>query len=151
MMQKHWKVSCASVVISITGGAQDFTLPPRLHQTFQHGLAKAAKATNAWIVTGGTDSGVMQLVGTALAEYDAHVACVGIVTWGVVLGREGLEGSAGELREVTRDKPNSVEGANLEPNHTHYLMVDTGKVGSARALGWTRTSPSPFTLPSTLP
>ena len=44
---------------------QDFVLPPRLNKAFRHGLAKAAQATNAWVFTGGTDSGVMQLVGQA--------------------------------------------------------------------------------------
>ena len=33
----------ASVVISITGGAQDFSMPPRLHQAFAHGVPKSPK------------------------------------------------------------------------------------------------------------
>eukprot|EP00966_Prymnesium_polylepis_P118935 2748998-Prymnesium_polylepis.1 len=67
MMERHWGLGKASVIMSITGGAQDFALPPRLHKAFAHGLAKAAQATSAWVFTGGTDSGVMQLVGRALA------------------------------------------------------------------------------------
>ena len=71
-MEKHWDMSPASVLISITGGAQDFVLPhytspisplisptsplhlpyisqdfvlpPRLNKAFRHGLAKAAQA-----------------------------------------------------------------------------------------------------------
>ena len=43
----HWQVPQASVIISISGGAQDFQLPPRLHKAFAHGLAKAAQATGA--------------------------------------------------------------------------------------------------------
>jgi len=44
LMEKHWDMSPASVLISITGGAQDFVLPPRLNKAFRHGLAKAAQA-----------------------------------------------------------------------------------------------------------
>ena len=137
MMEKHWGMSPASVLISITGGAQDFVLPPRLNKAFKHGLAKAAQATNAWVFTGGTDSGVMQLVGQALAEYSASVQCIGIVTHGVVLGREALRGCRDEEiparnpLEIARTKENSRDGANLEPNHTHFLLVDNGKEGGA--------------------
>ena len=38
-------MSSPSVLISITGGAQDFVLPPRLDKAFRHGLAKAAQAS----------------------------------------------------------------------------------------------------------
>jgi ADP-ribose pyrophosphatase len=129
LMEKHWAMSPASVLISITGGAQDFLLPPRLNKAFRHGLAKAAQATNAWVFTGGTDSGVMQLVGQAIAEYNASVQCIGVVTWGVVLGRNHLQGMRGGTTELAQVSSNSVKGANLEPNHTHFLLVDSGKEG----------------------
>ena len=48
------------MLISIEGGAQDFKLQPRLLKAFRHGLAKVAQATNAWVFTGGGDSGVRQ-------------------------------------------------------------------------------------------
>ena len=48
---------------------QEMQIKPRLEKAFKRGLAQAALATNAWIVTGGTDSGVMSLVGHGLAEY----------------------------------------------------------------------------------
>ena len=101
-MEKHWDMSPASVLISITGGAQDFVLPPRLNKAFRHGLARAAQATNAWVFTGGTDSGVMQLVGQAIAEYNVSCACIGVVTWGVVLGRDHLRGLRGETAELAQ-------------------------------------------------
>lgn len=132
LMEKHWGMSPASVLISITGGAQDFVLPPRLNKAFRHGLAKAAQATNAWVFTGGTDSGVMQLVGQAIAEYNVSCACIGVVTWGVVLGRDHLlRGSRGETAELAQASNNSAAGANLEPNHTHLLLIDSGKEGAS--------------------
>ncbi len=105
-------------------------LPPRLNKAFRHGLAKAAQATNAWVFTGGTDSGVMQLVGQAIAEYNVSCACIGVVTWGVVLGRDHLSGLRGETAELAQATNNSAAGANLEPNHTHLLLIDSGKEGA---------------------
>ena len=136
LMANHWSVPDASVVISITGGAQAFQIPKRLETAFTRGLAKAALATNAWIITGGTDAGVMQLVGRGLAEYNAlsKVQCIGIAPYGVILGREKME----EVRDADGGKTIDwdmdyegvgFDGANLEPNHTHFLLPDTGAVG----------------------
>ena len=68
-MEKHWKMRRPEVVISVTGGAQDFVLSPRLKRVFDRGLTSAASSTNAWVITGGTDTGVMKLVASAFAEY----------------------------------------------------------------------------------
>ena len=52
---------------------------------------------DAWIVTGGTNAGVMQLVGGAVKNYmDTHgavekeIVALGIVPWGVVHDKEKL-------------------------------------------------------------
>jgi hypothetical protein len=45
-------------------------------------------ATRAWIITGGTDTGVMKLVGEAMREKDNHaVPVIGIGPWGATNGR----------------------------------------------------------------
>lgn len=107
MLERHWECSKASVLISITGSAQDFDMPQRLLKAFKRGLVKAAQATNAFLITGGTDSGVMQLVGSACAEYDARVAVIGIATWGTVLLRHKLVGVHGGLADLTPEFKNS--------------------------------------------
>jgi hypothetical protein len=126
LMEKHWQMEPASVLISITGGAQDFKLQPRLLKAFKHGLAKAAQATNAWVFTGGTDSGVMQLVGEALSETQCSAKIIGVATWACVWGKERLEGCYGDTRDVVRERPNDRNHANLEPHHTHFILVDNG-------------------------
>lgn len=126
LMEKHWQIEPASVLISITGGAQDFKLQPRLLKAFKHGLAKAAQATNAWVFTGGTDSGVMQLVGEALSETQCSAKMIGVATWACVWGKERLEGCYGGTRDVVRERQNDRNHANLEPHHTHFILVDNG-------------------------
>ena len=39
-------------VISVTGGAQNFTIPLAMKKAFKEGLIKAAVTTGAWIITG---------------------------------------------------------------------------------------------------
>ena len=48
-----------------------------LKSAFSEGLAKAAQATSALVVTGGTNSGVMRLVGRALNDFDAQAPAGG--------------------------------------------------------------------------
>ena len=67
-MEKHWKIPRPEVLISVTGGAQDFVLSSRLQRVFDRGLVSAAASTNAWVVTGGTDTGVMKIVASAFNE-----------------------------------------------------------------------------------
>lgn len=54
----------------------------------------------AWIITGGTGTGVMQFVGEAVKEYQlssggskGQVVALGIATWGIVDNKSALEGS----------------------------------------------------------
>ena len=65
-------------------------LRPEFRELFTSALLEATSSTNAWIVTGGTNAGIMKLVGDALAERKQVETCLGIATWGVIHGREDL-------------------------------------------------------------
>lgn len=56
---KKWlkKDSFPNLILSVTGGAQNFTLGHDVKLAFKQGLVKAAKATSAWIISGGTNYG----------------------------------------------------------------------------------------------
>lgn len=114
LVRTVWGVNDAQVVISLTGGAQDLKLKPHVHEVFNRGLVRAAQQTNAWIVTGGTDTGVMKLVGEAVRDYQADVPCIGVATWGVVHGREQLAGNHGGDEFYFKAKANDANGASLE-------------------------------------
>jgi len=66
--KEGFKLSPPKLILSVTGGAQNFTIPLRMKKAFKEGLVKAAATTGAWIITGGTNTGVMKLVGEAVAE-----------------------------------------------------------------------------------
>lgn len=61
-------------------------------KAFKRGLIKAASSTGAWIITGGTNTGVMRLVGEAVADefHTCNLTVLGIATWGKIALREQM-------------------------------------------------------------
>ena len=69
------KYPAPRLLISVTGGAQGFVLPPRLEPVLKRGLRTAAEATQAWVVTGGTATGIMKYVGQAMVCPPSCASC----------------------------------------------------------------------------
>ncbi|CAF4211178.1 unnamed protein product [Rotaria sordida] len=97
-MQKGWLLPKPDLIISITGGAKNFDMSTRLRKIFQSGLVSAAITTNAWLITAGTNAGVVKEVGEALNKYryknrknDVDVPCIGIGNWGYTTENEQLD------------------------------------------------------------
>ena len=83
LLSKTWGLRPPSAVISVTGGAQDHLglanagmavggslssddeagLETFVMRNLQYGLAAAARATDAWLFTGGMDTGIMSAAG----------------------------------------------------------------------------------------
>jgi transient receptor potential cation channel subfamily M protein 2 len=61
-VENVWELPRPKLLISVTGGAQDFALS-RAKENVLYKLMEAARQTDAWIVTGGTDAGIMKYVG----------------------------------------------------------------------------------------
>eukprot|EP00004_Rigifila_ramosa_P002845 TRINITY_DN128_c0_g2_i1.p1 TRINITY_DN128_c0_g2~~TRINITY_DN128_c0_g2_i1.p1 ORF type:complete len:1464 (-),score=371.71 TRINITY_DN128_c0_g2_i1:13-3942(-) len=118
------------MIISVTGGAQDFQMRPRLEKVIKDGILKAAVNGDAWIMTGGTDTGVMKYVGEAIGE--SAVPLIGFVSWGVISHREELivkDHSRIDTHPYQKKMSNSSKNAALDPNHTHFVLVDDGTTG----------------------
>ena len=52
-----WNLPLPKLIIEVTGGAKDFVLQPKLRRVFRKGIVKVAESTDAWILTGGTNTG----------------------------------------------------------------------------------------------
>ena len=104
MMQHEWKLETPSLIISVTGDAsKSFDLRPEYHRMFTHALVNASLRTKAWIITGGSNRGIMKAMGDALGSYHATTPCIGIATFGTIHGRSGFEEpSAGALYDDQR-------------------------------------------------
>jgi hypothetical protein len=116
-----WNLSQPFLLISITGGAANFPLPSNLEKFFAAGLTKAAKASCAWIITAGTNTGVMKYVGTATANQG--ITTIGIAPFNKILGKE--EYSKNVARLLYSERSAHKGAAALETNHTNFILVDS--------------------------
>ncbi|CAM4802278.1 unnamed protein product [Rotaria magnacalcarata] len=128
LMHRKWCTERPSLVISITGGAKDYNMKPRLLRAFRRGLLKVASTTGAWIITGGMNRGIMKLVGEIVQtnpNRSRPIHLIGIATWGCVSGFHQLDVHGANVHYV---KPRAEERgqASLEPNHTEFIFVDDG-------------------------
>lgn len=103
--------ACNTVVV--VGSAASFKAADenRLERLLQRGLADVCGDVETAIVYGGTDSGVMRLVGRAIAEFAPDSPCVGVAPKGKVL----FDGDTGDP-----------EGAPPDPHHTHFVLAPPG-------------------------
>ncbi|XP_077947295.1 transient receptor potential cation channel subfamily M member 2-like [Gasterosteus aculeatus] len=137
LLTEQWNLSPPNLLISVTGGAKNFYLKPRLKSMFHRGLIKVAQTTGAWIITGGTHAGVMKHVGRAVRDHalsssmQGQIVAIGVATWGTIHNRDALvnpEGCFPANYEL------DIEGQGrlscLDNNHTHFLMVDDGTQGN---------------------
>ncbi|KAL0985692.1 hypothetical protein UPYG_G00160580 [Umbra pygmaea] len=137
LLTEQWKLPPPNLLISVTGGAKNFYMKPHLKTLFHRGLIKVAQTTGAWIITGGTHTGVMKHVGRAIRDYilsstsmEGQIVAIGVATWGTIHNRNSLVNPAGCFQanyslEVQSQGPLSC----LDNNHSHFLLVDNGTNG----------------------
>lgn len=107
------------VVLMIAGGASsmDGQLYPNLRSLFTDGIAHLATSLGALIIDGGTQAGVMEMMGTGIAEQQHKSALLGVSPAGCVT-------HPGQSTPI-----NSTESAPLDPNHSHFVLVETNEWG----------------------
>jgi hypothetical protein len=104
-------------VVVLVGGADglgDAGLA-RLRPLFEEGLAPLADSLGACVIDGGTDAGVMALIGHARAKLGASFPLIGVAASGTV---EPADGAVGRT-----------DASSLEPNHTHLVLVPGSRWG----------------------
>eukprot|EP00753_Platysulcus_tardus_P014507 PLAT4384.1.p1 GENE.PLAT4384.1~~PLAT4384.1.p1 ORF type:complete len:2093 (+),score=763.88 PLAT4384.1:756-6281(+) len=104
-------------VICCFGGASglDPLLVPVLASALGKGVVQAARAGGALLITGGTDCGVMKMIGMEVALDATRLRLLGIVP-------KGLCTLPGEV-------PPHEEASPLEPHHTDFLLVHSSDWG----------------------
>ncbi|MEQ2287182.1 Transient receptor putative cation channel subfamily M member 2, partial [Ameca splendens] len=136
LLTNQWKLSPPNLLISVTGGAKNFYLKSQLKKIFHRGLIKVAQTTGAWIITGGTHTGVMRHVGKAVRDHalsnpmQGNIVAIGIATWGVIHNRDVLVHKEGCFPAKYKiETQNQGRMSCLDNNHTHFLLVDDGTSG----------------------
>ncbi|KAM4731283.1 transient receptor potential cation channel subfamily M member 2 [Anableps anableps] len=136
LLTEQWKLSPPNLLISVTGGAKNFHLKSHLKKVFHRGIIKVAQNTGAWIITGGTHTGVMRHVGQAVRDYvlsnsmQAKIVAIGVATWGIIHNRNALVHEEGCFpAHYVIDTQGQGHLSCLDNNHTHFLLVDDGTSG----------------------
>jgi hypothetical protein len=95
----------------LVGGAGGITQDDmsRLQRLFVEEIAPIAQALGLAVIDGGTDAGVMRLMGQARTEIGGTFPLIGVAASGTVV-----------LPDVPASNP---DAASLEPNHSHFVLV----------------------------
>src|SRR5262249_2509272 len=113
------EISQPKNLILIIGGADklDEKLTSRLTQLFSRGIARAAADAEAVIIDGGTQAGVMQIMGQSIVDRGRKSSLLGVAPAGKVTypGGPTIAGN---------------DSAPLDPNHSHFVLVDGNEWGS---------------------
>jgi len=107
-----------SPCLVLVGGADrlDDSEMVHLRPVFVRVLASLAEALNISVVDGGTDAGVMRLMGEARAEVRAEFPLVGVAAASTVALPYAFSTPSGTSR--------------LEPHHTHFVLVPGSRWGA---------------------
>jgi len=95
----------------LVGGASGISEADKtyLQQIFIDAIAPIAQELNVTVVDGGTDSGVMRFMGQARSAVEATFPLIGVAAIGTV--------------KLPGNSPLCSDAADLEPNHTHFVLV----------------------------
>ncbi len=98
-------------VLVVVGGASNISEADllRIQRLFTEVLAPIAESLGAYVVDGGTDAGVMQLMGEARTQIGAKFALIGVTP-------------EKKVALPNQQKP-AADLTPLEPNHTHFVLV----------------------------
>lgn len=113
------EITSPRAVIMIFGGAAglDDSRKARLAKLFSGAVAPAAAELGSLIIDGGTQSGVMAMIGEAVARDGRRCQLLGMAPAGKVT-------YAGGPAEA-----DIANGAPLEPNHSHFVLVESNDWG----------------------
>ncbi|MBE9041589.1 hypothetical protein IQ235_12440 [Oscillatoriales cyanobacterium LEGE 11467] len=98
-------------VLVVVGGASLLSdeARERLLSLFLDVLAPLAESLNACVVDGGTDAGVMQMMGRARQQIGATFPLIGVTSVG--------------LATLPNQAPPAKDACPLEPHHTHFRLI----------------------------
>jgi SLOG in TRPM, prokaryote len=113
------EIASPSAVILLFGGAagMDDSRKAHLATLFAGGVTPVADELGALIIDGGTQSGVMAIVGEAVARRRGTCRLLGIAPKGKIMHPEVAVAAAVS------------DGAPLEPNHSHFVLVESAEWG----------------------
>jgi transient receptor potential cation channel subfamily M protein 3 len=137
LLTREWNLELPKLVITIQGGKIDTILHSKLKKVLNEGLLKAAKITEAWIFTGGTNKGVAKheddsALPPEYSQYSGRMISIGIAPWGMIEKNHKLLRRNCDVQYNSMLSPGSKYAA-LNRHHAHFLLADNGTSGKSGA------------------
>jgi hypothetical protein len=113
-------ISLPRAILLMSGGASDISVDEmiRMQSLIVKGIASVTAAEDIAVVDGGTQAGVMQMIGEGRAITGGHAPLIGVCP----AGRVSWPGRVTH-RDLTP----------LEPNHTHFVLTSGNRWGKETA------------------
>uniref|UniRef100_A0A1I8GE43 LSDAT_euk domain-containing protein n=1 Tax=Macrostomum lignano TaxID=282301 RepID=A0A1I8GE43_9PLAT len=130
ILTRVWRLRLPKLVLTVHGGIQNFELQPKLKKVVLNGILKAAKTTDAWVISTGLDNGISRYVGESISE-EIHmkkhrIAAIGIAPWGVIRDREQLIGRNRTCKYFAISSSSKALSV-LNRCHNYFILVDDGQ------------------------
>ncbi len=111
-------------LIIVIGDANEFddSLKARLKFLCNLGIARVAAEGEAVIIDGGTQAGIMEMMGQAVAEQGRQSILLGVAPSGIVTYPGGPVGGS-----ISQSAP-------LDPNHSHFVLVEGNNWGDETSM-----------------
>ncbi len=90
MLEHVWGLTLPNLLLTVTGGATDFTLDAEKKDQLLQGLTETAKSVGVWFTTGRTSEGIMKYMGMALLLYTNDIPLISITSFSVVKGKQAI-------------------------------------------------------------
>lgn len=121
-------IATPAPVVLISGGADTFdpAMAPKLTQLIGRGLLRAGRVAGAVLIDGGTDVGVMALIGRAAGSAAEPMTLIGVAPEALIQAPDISPAEAPDDRVA------------LAPNHTHFVLT--------RGEAWGAETPVMFDL-----
>ncbi|CAC5358697.1 unnamed protein product [Mytilus coruscus] len=128
ILPKQWNVSPPDAIIAITGISHQFNIKNK--RNLKKDLIEAVKSTGSWIVTCGTECGVVKFIEDAVNEHvtltEYNIPIVGLLSEGVLDEIEPLKRFIhGKEKKYGKSIiiPVSSTKESLDPNHTQFIFL----------------------------
>jgi len=110
------KLETPRPAIFISGGASNMSEQDiaRTQAIMEHGIAKFAQEFGVTVIDGGTEAGVMAMIGAARHKHRYQFPLIGV---------------APNEKIAYPGKPNDAKDADLDDGHSHFVLVDADEWG----------------------
>ncbi|CAC5409977.1 unnamed protein product [Mytilus coruscus] len=133
VLEEQWDISPPEAIIAITGISHQFNIKDK--RNLKKDLIEAVKSTGSWIVTCGTESGVVQFIEDAVDDHVAlkkiYIPIVGILSKRVLDEIKPLKG-AFKVKETNDKIPTKSTKETLDPNHTQFVVLGDPSINLPR-------------------